>query len=579
MDEGSIYGGGSVYAESVGSAHGGPDAGVLPAGGGGAAAGGSVHGGASVLTGGSFAPRVDVTCEELEIFHDCGCPKVRECVCYIYTDGCGKCGECLKNLLYSKETGNKGTRICKLAVANVDEINVGKFKVEYPRHLIKLSEERARAMGHNVRMLRFVRKVFDFALDQQAHELKLAERDLARRTRLNMAMNDPLELMSAKAFTSAYYDTDLIHGHAQRIRKDAVWAATAPLIAASLTALSRVRTIRAAISAHWRPFAAFHITRVGRGFAGRCAARNRRLAVLRHFASLRIQAAYRGFHDRKHVIPTLRGLYELRAIHCIQRAWRRYRDVRTFRWRAKARLWRLKARGATKMAAVFRGWLTRKYLARVRGEAAEEKAAFEGRKAAVLAKARARREAIRTRAATTLQRLWRGVLGRRAVYARRGAGVINNGRVKELTDKFLASGDLWGFIAAVNGDYNLAERDKSREITRAKAFVDQVIRVREEKGERAWRQWQEFKASGGGGGGLGAIGDRPPSRLSGVGSIGGGGGAAGPPQPDQGHGRGTFSHPTPPSSWGGGAAAAAAAATAPRPALARGRGGGGTWQT
>lgn len=54
----------------------------------------------------------------LELFHDCGCPSSRECVCYIYDEGCGNCGECLRNRAYLKETGAKGTRVCKLAAAN-----------------------------------------------------------------------------------------------------------------------------------------------------------------------------------------------------------------------------------------------------------------------------------------------------------------------------------------------------------------------------------------------------------------------------------------------------------------------------
>jgi hypothetical protein len=57
-------------------------------------------------------------CVELELFHDCGCPKARECVCYIYSEGCGKCSECLRNALYTKETGVKGTRVCKSAASN-----------------------------------------------------------------------------------------------------------------------------------------------------------------------------------------------------------------------------------------------------------------------------------------------------------------------------------------------------------------------------------------------------------------------------------------------------------------------------
>jgi hypothetical protein len=445
-----------------------------------------------------------VTVEEFELFQMCGCPCVRECVCYIYAEGCGKCGECQSNAMYKKETGSKGPRLCKLARANVDEINLGTYKIEYPRHLIKLTPERARAMGFAMRQLRFTRKVFGFCLEQLGNEEGLAERDFARRNELNMQLEDEYHLWSVKALKSTYLDTPLLHGHMQRLRKDHIPGITAPLMKINMDTLARVKAIRGAVYAHWEALAAFHITRVAQGFRGRCAARNRRLAILRHFAVLRIQATYRGYHDRTFVIPYLKEAWQNRAAAVMQRAWRRFRDTRTFRGRARAKIWRLKNRAATKLGAAFRGYMTRKYIGDVRSAAAAAKAGYEARKGAVLGLARARREAIASAAALSIQRVWRGVLGRRAVYGRRAAGGVNNPRLESLTNRFLASGDLWGFIAAINADYNLAERDKVREVTRARAFVDQVIRAREEKGERAWRQWQEFKnrAGGGGGGGV-----------------------------------------------------------------------------
>ena len=447
---------------------------------------------------------------ELELFHMCGCPQARACVCYIYLTGCGKCSECLKNRLYSKETGSKGERICKLSSSNMDYITLNDLKIEYPRHLIKIPRERAKMMGNNMRQLRFMRKIFNFALQNLANAVTLGEKTLADRSRLAMQLEDPYELANGPkgSLTSAYIDTDLLTGLPARLKKSSLASILGPKMLESTRSLLSLAHHKETIYRHWRAFTAYHIIRVAKGTAARMLSRNRRRAALMHLATLRMQSVWRGYVARHYTVPTLLPALRERSAAAIQRAFRRSRDTRVFVWRTRARLWRIKTKVCTQLQSLFRGFFTRKYRAAVRAEAAAAKAAFESSKRAMLTVARVRRELILTKGATAIQRLWRGVIGRRDVYQRRAAGGVTNVRVKELTDRFLASGDLWGFVAAVNADYNSAEGSSRREAARASAFVDQVIKVRAEKGEKAWKQWQAFKdradkrnAAGGGEGG------------------------------------------------------------------------------
>lgn len=95
--------------------------------------------------------------------------------------------------MFQKETGLKGTRVCKFAKANTDTIMVNKYKIEYPRHLVKIRMKDEKRFGRTVRQLRFMRKVFTFALEQLDHERTLCERVAVERQKLRMQLEDPKE--------------------------------------------------------------------------------------------------------------------------------------------------------------------------------------------------------------------------------------------------------------------------------------------------------------------------------------------------------------------------------------------------
>ena len=460
----------------------------------------------------------------LELFHDCGDPRVRDCVCRVYEEGCGKCSECVKNKVFQRETGQKGQRVCRLATGT-DYVKLQSFKIEYPRDLTRLRP--GSLLPHTQRQLHFMRRVFRYALHRLRDEMLLQEQQLSNRSRLLMSAEDPAAQVhdGVGAGAVSYIDTELVHGRTQRIRRDQVVPMVLPLVTESTRGIRRIEAIRQTIFAHWKAFCGAQIAKVGRGYIGRLRAKRKRVAVLRHFGALRIQSAYRGYYDRRYVVPVLLDQLRNRCARRIALAWIRFSRGRTLRARLRARMWRIKRVASTKIQAVWRGHFVRQRLGALRAAAADAKALFEAARHRRLQAARARREHIKHRAATTLQRVWRGTLGRRAAYQRRQAGLISNLRVRELADRFLTSGDLWGFIASVNADYQRVETEKNRELVKARAFVDQVIRVRQENTEKAWAGWRSFQQRE-----AENKAQRPPShyergvREAGGGSSGSGGG-------------------------------------------------------
>lgn len=376
-----------------------------------------------------------------------------------------------------------------------DFFKMGRFKIEYPREMLRLRPSQAMAMKHTARMLYYMRKVFHYALGRLEHERSTQEKLLSDRSRLLMKVEDPLEMIffgqGEKA--QAFIDTDLIHGSRQRVRREQVLPMVLPLVTESSRAIRRIEAIRTTIYQHWKLYCGGNIVRIARGFVGRIKARKKRLAILHHFAALRIQAVWRGFYDRKYVIPRLLDNLRQRSSRVIARAWRHYTDNRTFRARARAKVWRNKVKCAIQIQRIWRGYYIRSRIIQIRARAADAKAMFENNRRQKLQAARARREHIKHHAATNIQRVWRGLLGRRLAYNRKQAGIVSNSRVRDLADRFLTSGDLWGFIAAINQDYERVEHEKNREITRAKAFVDQIIRVRQDNTEKAWKSWSSFR--------------------------------------------------------------------------------------
>lgn len=427
---------------------------------------------------------------DYELFHDCGCPKAKDCICRYYTDGCGKCSECMKNRMYYRETGIRGTRVCKLALTT-DYIKLAKFRIEYPRDILQLRTTLMVQYTHTPRMLFYMRQVFNYAIHRLNQERTIQEKLLSDRSRLLMKVEDPIEMVFLGS--QGFMDTDLVHGTRQRVRKEQIIPMVLPLVTESSRAIRRLTAIRNTMLDHWKIYTGAHIVRIVRGHIGRVRAQRKRYAVLSHFAALRIQAVWRGYVDRKYVIPALYDELRNRSARIIQRTWHNFIQDRTFRARTRAKVWRTKVRNAVKIQRIWRGYYVRSRITEIKARAADAKAVFEANRRQRLQAARLRREHIKQHAATTIQRVWRGVVGRRTAYSRRQAGVVSNDRVRELADRFLTTGDLWGFIAAINSDYERVEHEKNREIIRAKAFVDQIIRVRQENTEKAWKAWDRFK--------------------------------------------------------------------------------------
>ena len=433
---------------------------------------------------------------ELELFHDCGDPKSRDCVCLNYTEGCGRCSECTKNRAFTRETGQRGERICKLAT-DTDFVRLDSFKIEYPRSLTRLRPEET-SLTHISKQMLFMRRVFGYAVQKLNDERIAQEKLLSTRSRVMMIAEDPIEqvwgAMGAQA--QAFVDTDLVHGRQQRLLKDQAIKEVYPLIVESTRSLRRIAAIRLAAVDHWKSLMGAHIVRIGRGMLGRIRHRNKRFEILRNFAALRIQSAYRGYYDRSYVIPVLLDKQRNRCASKIAMAWIRYSRGRTLRARVRARVWRLKKRACIRIQAFWRGFWVRKRLMLLRAAAADAKAIYERERLARLKKARLRREMLKFKSAVVIQKVWRGCLGRRIAYQRRQAGVISNKRVRELADKFLTTGDLWGFLATINADYDRVEAEKNKEMVRAKAMIDQMIRLRQTNTTKMWSGWEQFKKGG-----------------------------------------------------------------------------------
>lgn len=115
----------------------------------------------------------------------------------------------------------------------------------------------------------------------------------------------------------------------------------------------------------------------------------------------------------------------------------------------------------------------------------------------------AEKEAIRTLekanldgAANTIQRIIRGHFARKTKRARR-VELSLGPRVRELCNKYIAKGDLFQFLEAVNRDYELhfaQQRELRRmELENATTFINEVMAHREEQMRNSWAQWEQQK--------------------------------------------------------------------------------------
>lgn len=59
-----------------------------------------------------------------------------------------------------------------------------------------------------------------------------------------------------------------------------------------------------------------------------------------------------------------------------------------------------------------------------------------------------------------------------------------DGRVKALADRYIAKGDFWEFLSAINEDYKAHAIERAEEEMNAKTFIQIVLERREKERER-----------------------------------------------------------------------------------------------
>ena len=94
--------------------------------------------------------------------------------------------------------------------------------------------------------------------------------------------------------------------------------------------------------------------------------------------------------------------------------------------------------------------------------------------------------------ATNVQRVARGWLCRRRRMKRRRQLLLGP-RVKHLCQRFIAKGDLFGFIHAVNEDFEhhreVEQQIRAKEIDNAQVFIQSVMQQRKKEVDETWQQW------------------------------------------------------------------------------------------
>ncbi len=328
--------------------------------------------------------------------------------------------------------------------------------------------------------------------------------------------NDPLEL-ALGAGEDVFFDTALIHGHPQRVRIHQVLATVPPIVQECMAGVRALRRTHAAITAKRQEVAGAAIVRIARGRLGRLRAAERRYFLTMQAAAVAIQAAYWGYVARRYTVPRAIARRRHLAATAIQAL---ARGHRTRLWFARVRQledFRVANQAAERIQAAWKGRLARARKHETFAAAAREKEEWAERRQARLVAARARREAKRQFAATTVQRIVRGFFARREAYMRRQQGYVAHPRARALANAFLAGGDVWGLLAAVSRDFERHDAERDQEQRQASAFVAQMVQLRE--GQEA-RDWDEWMAVRGGGAGSGSGGTRrtraQPAPLSGV---------------------------------------------------------------
>lgn len=189
------------------------------------------------------------------------------------------------------------------------------------------------------------------------------------------------------------------------------------------------------------------------------------------------------------------------------------RVYRGHQGRARAKLFRHRRRdGAARVVQrICRGYMGRKRAQMITVIRAEEKRAeaaikiqrfvrhsqhLETIRQQLEAQQAAEEAVLRDGQAIIIQKLVRGHLARKQKRQRRIELKLGP-RVRELANKYIARGDLFAFLQAVNRDYELhmAQQAELRrlELENASTFIEEVLAHRDEAVQKRWREWEEQK--------------------------------------------------------------------------------------
>lgn len=319
-----------------------------------------------------------------------------------------------------------------------------------------------------------------------------------KRNSLLMSLEDPYETVLSKG-DDQYFDTDVIHGAMQRVHVSQVY----PMVYPVLTSFHREHIFliqkEKLVQLFLYDVAGCTIVRVARGFRDRKRVRELRQYLLLEAAAVLIQAAWKGYFVRRYILPVYIANFRSRKAMVLQK----------FARGLFARQWYLRMRehhvrlardiASVRIQSATRCWSVYKNRDEWWGNARKETADYEKEKQRKLERAKKRRRAKEHRAATEIQRLFRGMLGRREVYIRRQQGFLSHPRMRALADAFLQNGDVWGLLSQVNAEMEKYDRSQRQSEIQKRTFIKQLVNVSKQNrvGEEKynWRKWENAKAN------------------------------------------------------------------------------------
>lgn len=411
--------------------------------------------------------------------------------------GCGNCVPCKANAESLKATGRPGTRLCK--TARSEHFQLGFFDVDadtsiaFQLSATQLTQEQLALRPKAQHALRF-NLAFNSAIERIHSKIRIAEQRYADLNRLMMQVEDRFEL--TRVADRLYVSTSTVHGVQQSIQPSEAEEFALKHLPTALAGIQELTTSERRLIEYARRVAGATIQRIGKGFIGRRLFKQRVQFLRETAACVIIQAAF-----RRHAAVRLAAIRRWRlrrwiAAMVLQKHFRafcaRCELAKLQREDREQRAWR----AVVQFQSVIRGWLVRRHRREVYRQQALANLRFMRdilQKGAVRAMIKQDREFA---AAVSVQRVVRGLLGRRDAYQRRQMKLVTNPRVRALADQFLMGGDFWGFMAAINADYERADRVIQQEMARADTFIHRIVGQRAAAEEAEWDRWQVAKETG-----------------------------------------------------------------------------------